>query len=109
MSEIEVEVPPASVESQSMAKLAKMEKKAKAPKPAKAAKPNGDKKVKVQGNHPKYTEMITKSIPDLKEHGGLSRQVIFKYIMGNFQVGTDAKAVKMHLKQALKRCLANSM
>ena len=46
MSEIEVEVPPASVESQSMAKLAKMEKKAKAPKPAKAAKPNGDKKVK---------------------------------------------------------------
>ncbi|XP_065581093.1 histone 24-like [Artemia franciscana] len=59
------------------------------------------------GNHPKYTEIITKSIADLKERGGPSRQAILKYIMGNFQVGTDTKVVNVHLKQALRRCLAN--
>ena len=109
MSEIEAEVTPASVESQSMATPAKKEKKAKAPKPAKAAKPKGDKKVKAPANHPKYTEMITKSIADMKERGGSSRQAILKYIMANFQVGNDAKVVNMHLKQALKRCLANGI
>ncbi|KAK2726886.1 hypothetical protein QYM36_007661 [Artemia franciscana] len=53
--------------------------------------------------------MITKSIADLKERGGSSRQAILKYIMANFQVGNDAKVVNMHLKQALKRCLANGI
>ena len=109
MSEVEAEVAPTSVESQSMASPAKKEKKAKAPKPAKAAKPKGDKKAKTPANHPKYTEMITKSIADLKERGGSSRQAILKYIMANFQVGNDAKVVNMHLKQALKRCLANGI
>ncbi|XP_065562589.1 histone H1-delta-like [Artemia franciscana] len=107
ISGIETEMAPASVESQSMASPAKKEKKAKAPKPAKAAKPKGDKKVKAPGIHPKYTEMITKSIADLKERGGSSRQAILRYIMANFQVDNDAKVVNMHLKQALKRCLAN--
>ncbi|XP_065574969.1 histone H1-delta-like [Artemia franciscana] len=107
MSEIEAEVAPASVESQSMASPANKEKKEKASKLAKAAKPEGDKKVKAPGNHPKYTKMITKSIVDLKKYVGPSRQAIPKYTMGNFQVGNDAKVVNMHLKQALKRCLAN--
>ncbi|KAK2717805.1 hypothetical protein QYM36_006565, partial [Artemia franciscana] len=53
--------------------------------------------------------MITKSIADLKECGGSSRQAILKYIMANFQVGNDAKIVNMHLRQALKRCLANGI
>ncbi|XP_065577584.1 histone H1-delta-like [Artemia franciscana] len=92
-----------------MASPAKKEKKAKAPKPAKAAKPKGDKKVKAPANHPKYVEMIIKSIADLKERGRSSRQAILKYIMANFQVGNDAKVVNMHLKQALKRCLANGI
>ncbi|XP_065578601.1 histone H1-delta-like [Artemia franciscana] len=109
MSEVEAEVAPTTVESQSMASPAKKEKKAKAPKPAKVAKPKGDKKAKAPANHPKYTEMITKSIADLKERGGSSRQAILKYIMANFQVGNDAKIVNMHLKQALKRCLANGI
>ncbi|XP_065576317.1 histone H1-delta-like [Artemia franciscana] len=99
MSEVEAEVAPASLESQTMASPAKKEKKAQAPKPA--------KKVTATGNHPKYTEMITNSIADQKELGGISLQAILKYIMGNFQVGNDAKVVNMHLKQALKRCLAN--
>ncbi|XP_065574968.1 histone H1-delta-like [Artemia franciscana] len=90
-----------------MASPTKKEKKAKGPKPAKAAKPKGDKKAKAPGNHPKYTEIITKSIADLKEREGPSRQAIFKCIMGNFQVGNAAKVVNMYLKQALKRCLAN--
>ncbi|KAK2718050.1 hypothetical protein QYM36_006740 [Artemia franciscana] len=51
--------------------------------------------------------MITKSFADLKERGGPSRQAILKYIKGNLQVGNDTKVVNMHLKQALKRCLAN--
>ncbi|XP_065571371.1 histone H1-delta-like [Artemia franciscana] len=109
MSEVEAQVAPTSVESQSMASPAKKEKKAKAPKPAKVAKPKGDKKAKAPANHPKYTEMITKSIADLKERGGSSRQAILKYIMANFQVGNGAKVVNMHLKQALKRCLANGI
>ncbi|XP_065556103.1 histone H1-delta-like [Artemia franciscana] len=109
MSEVEAQVAPTSVESQSKALPAKKEKKAKAPKPAKVAKPKGDKKAKAPANHPKYTEMITKSIADLKERGGSSRQAILKYIMANFQVGNDAKVVNMHLKQALKRCLANGI
>jgi histone H1/5 len=92
-----------------MASPAKKEKKAKAPKPAKAAKPKGDKKAKTPANHPKYTEMITKSIADLKERGGSSRQAILKYIMANFQIGNDAKVMNMHFKQALKRCLANGI
>ena len=107
VSEIEAELAPAPVESQSMASPAKKEKKAKARKQAKAAKPKGDKMVKAPGNHLKHTKMITKSIADLKERAGPSRQAILKYIMGNFQVGNDAKVVNMHLKQALKRCLAN--
>ncbi|XP_065565907.1 histone H1-delta-like [Artemia franciscana] len=98
MSEVEAEVAPTSVESQSMAS------------PAKVAKPKGDKKkTKVPANHPKYTEMITKSIADLKERGGSSHQAILKYIMATLKVGNDAKVVNMHLKQALKRCLANGI
>ncbi|XP_065561278.1 histone H1-delta-like [Artemia franciscana] len=107
MSEVKAEAAPTTVESQSMASPAKKEKKAKAPKPAKVAKPTGDKKAPAK--HPKYTEMITKSIADLKERWGSSRQAILKYIMANFQVGNDAKIVNMHLKQALKRYLANGI
>ena len=96
-----------TLESQSIASPAKNEKKAKAPKPVKAAKPKGDKKVKAPENHPKYTEMITKSIADLKERGAPSRQAILKYIMGNFQVGNDALSIMIQLLFEPKSTLYN--
>jgi len=41
----------------------------------------------------------------LKEPKGSSRQAILKYIMANFNVGSDAKLVNSRLKLALKRGL----
>ena len=52
-------------------------------------------------------KQCTKSIDDLKEREGPNLQAILKFIMDIFQVGNDAKVATMHLKQALKRCLAN--
>ncbi|CAC5408136.1 H1_5 [Mytilus coruscus] len=69
---------------------------AKSPKKKAAAKP---KKV---ATHPKYSEMVGKAISALKERGGSSRQAILKYIIANFNVGSDAKTVNTHLKLALK-------
>ena len=66
------------------------------PKKAKATKP------KAPPAHPKYIEMIQAALGSLKERGGSSRQAVLKYIMANFKVGTDASAVNVHLKMALK-------
>lgn len=60
----------------------------------KAAKP------KKPADHPKYIEMITKAITELKERNGSSRQAIVKYVAANFKVG-DGSAT--HIKMALKR------
>nr|DAA34584.1 TPA_exp: histone 1 [Amblyomma variegatum] len=65
----------------------------------------GVKKAKKPANHPKYTEMVKKSIEALKERGGSSRQAIHKYIMSHFDVGKDTKVVNTHLKLALKRAV----
>jgi hypothetical protein len=65
-------------------------------KPKKVAKPNK------APTHPKYIEMIKKSIASLKERGGSSRQAILKQILKDFNVGTDEKAVNGRLKLALK-------
>ena len=67
-----------------------------APKAKKAAKP------KKPAAHPKYSEMIAKAVADLKERGGSSRQAILKYVMKNFNVGKDEKAVNSRLKLALR-------
>ncbi|CAC5402724.1 H1_5 [Mytilus coruscus] len=72
---------------------------AKSPKKKAAAKP---KKV---ATHPKYSEMVGKAISALKERGGSSRQAILKYIIANFNVGSDAKTVntqKLALKSGVK-------
>ena len=66
------------------------------PKKTKATKP------KVPPAHPKYIDMIQAALGSLKERGGSSRQAILKYIMANYKVGTDASAVNVHLKMALK-------
>jgi len=39
----------------------------------------------------------------LKERRGSSRRAILKYIMANFNVGSDPKVVNVYLKSALKR------
>ena len=62
------------------------------PKKKVAAKP------KKPAAHPKYSDMVGKTIAALKERGGSSRQAILKYIMANFNVGKDAKTVNVHLK-----------
>lgn len=58
-------------------------------------------------NHPKYNEMIHQALTTLKERGGSSRQAILKYIVKNFQVGTDENVVNSHLKLALKAGVKN--
>ena len=57
--------------------------------------------------HPKYVEMVAKAVTALKERGGSSRQAILKYILANFNVGTDAKVVNTHLKIALRNGVKN--
>ncbi|KAH8036671.1 hypothetical protein HPB51_003923 [Rhipicephalus microplus] len=86
-------------------------------KPAVAATPKakgrksagGPKKAKKPANHPKYTEMVKKSVEALKERGGSSRQAIHKYIMSHFDVGKDSKVVNTHLKLALKRAVQTGL
>ncbi|KAH6943283.1 hypothetical protein HPB50_018412 [Hyalomma asiaticum] len=80
------------------------------PKP-KGRKPaaGGAKKSKKPATHPKYTEMVMKSVEALKERGGSSRQAIHKYIMAHFDVGKDAKVVNTHLKLALKRAVQSGL
>uniref|UniRef100_A0A023FX69 Putative histone 1 n=1 Tax=Amblyomma parvum TaxID=251391 RepID=A0A023FX69_AMBPA len=79
--------------------------KAKGRKPA----AGGAKKAKKPASHPKYTEMVKKSIEALKERGGSSRQAIHKYIMGHYDVGKDSKVVNTHLKLALKRAVQTGL
>ncbi|XP_033730257.1 histone H1-delta-like [Pecten maximus] len=59
-------------------------------------------KPKTPPAHPKYSDMVASAVGSLKERGGSSRQAILKYIMANFKVGTDAKAINAHLKIALR-------
>uniref|UniRef100_A0A224YY73 Histone H1/5 n=1 Tax=Rhipicephalus zambeziensis TaxID=60191 RepID=A0A224YY73_9ACAR len=69
----------------------------------------GAKKAKKPVNHPKYTDMVKKSVEALKERGGSSRQAIHKYIMSHFDVGKDTKVVNTHLKLALKRAVQTGL
>ena len=58
--------------------------------------------------HPKYNEMVKQAVTSLKERGGSSRQAILKYIMKNFSVGADEKAVNSRLKLALRAGVKNN-
>ena len=71
------------------------------PKQKKAAKP------KQPATHPKYSQMIQDAISKLKERSGSSRQAILKYILANYNVGSDGKIVNNHLKMALKAGVKN--
>ena len=68
--------------------------------PAKAKKAAKPKK---PAEHPKYGVMIANAITALKERKGSSRQAILNYLLKNFNVGKDAKAVNSRLKMALRR------
>ena len=59
-------------------------------------------KPKKVATHPKYSDMVKTAVGSLKERGGSSRQAVLKYIMANFNVGSDAKSVNSHLKVALR-------
>ena len=84
-------------------KVAAPKKAASPAKAAAAAKPAAAKKPKAVAAHPTYLEMTVAAVQAMKERGGSSRQAILKYILANYNVGGDAKAANLHLKQALKR------
>ena len=65
------------------------------PKAAKALKATVD-------HHPSYAQMVNAAIATLKDRKGSSRQAIVNYIMANYRVGTDQKAVRKSVKDTLK-------
>ena len=64
----------------------------------KAIKPKVPKK---GPSHPKYSEMVTAAINELKERTGSSRQAILKYIIATYNL--DEKIASIHVKGALIR------
>ncbi len=57
---------------------------------------------KAPADHPKYSQMVNDAIAALKDKKGSSRQAVVKYIMANFNVGTDKAAINKRVKVALK-------
>jgi histone H1/5 len=66
-------------------------------------------KLKVSAAHPKFSEMIHVAITALKEHNSSSNQAIVKYIMANYKVITDQKAIDSSNKDALKRSIQKGL
>ena len=94
MSEVAIAPKPAAP------KVAKTSKAVKAPKVAKPKMPEV---------HPKFSVMISAAISSLNERKGSSRQAILKYVMANYKVGTDQKAINSRVKVALRNGLAKSV
>jgi len=85
-------VPPADlVKPKAVAKL----KEVKAKKPRKL--------IKSDAQHPKYADMITTTIKNLKDRRGTSRQVLLKTIMENYKVSQDSTRVRIPMNLALAR------
>ncbi len=80
--------------------------KAKAPKTVEV--PNTSK-LNIPAAHPNFSVMIHAAIAALKEHNGSSRQAIVKYIMSNYKVGTDQKAIDSSVKEALKSSIQKGL
>ena len=74
---------------------------AAAPKVVKTPKKKTSKPKK-PATHPKYSEMIAKAVGALKERGGSSRAAILKYIIKNYNVGSNTTVLNSHLKMALR-------
>src|SRR5580692_3914107 len=93
-----------SADTAAVAQVASTDAKQKSPK-KKTTKGAAAKKA---ADHPKYIEMVHQALASLKERGGSSRQAVLKYIMKNFNVGTDESVVNTHLKIALKSGVKNA-
>ncbi|XP_041347143.1 histone H1-delta-like [Gigantopelta aegis] len=59
-------------------------------------------KPKKPADHPSYSSMVKDAVTALKERGGSSRQALLKYVMANYKVGDNPKAINARLKTALK-------
>ena len=70
--------------------------------------PNASK-LKVPEAHPDLMEMIHAAIVALKEPNGSSRRAIVNYIMANYNVGTDQKAITSSVKDALKSSIQKGL
>jgi hypothetical protein len=58
-------------------------------------------------SHPPYLVMVVEAIKILKQNSkGSSRQAILNYIVSSFKLGDDSKMANVHLKQALKKGVA---
>ena len=66
-------------------------------------------KLNAPSAHPNFSVMIHAAIAALKEHSGSSRQSIVKYIMTNYKVGTDQKAIDFSVKDALKSSIQKGL
>lgn len=78
----------------------------------KTKKPTATEKKKGGGsnsNHPSYLDMIVQAIESLNERKGSSRAAILKFVMTNFDVGSDPEKVNVYIKQALKRGIDNNI
>jgi histone H1/5 len=53
--------------------------------------------------------MIHAAIAALKEHNGSSQQAIVKYIMTNYKVGTDQKAIDSSVQDVLKSSIQKGL
>ena len=81
MADTEVSAPPVII-SPSPKKTSPKKKATTKPKVAK--KP---------AEHPKYLDMITKAIKEVKDRKGASRQAILNYVVNNNKVEADVKKV----------------
>jgi len=70
--------------------------------------PNASK-LKVPAAHPDLMEMIHAAIVALKEPNGSSCRAIVNYIMANYKVGTDQKAINSSVKDALKSSIQKGL
>jgi hypothetical protein len=80
--------------------------KAKAPESVEV--PNASK-LKVPAAHPDFLVMIHAAIVALKEPNGSSHRAIINYIIANYKVGTDQKAVNSSFKDALKSSIQKGL
>ncbi len=61
-------------------------------------------------SHPPYLVMVVEAIKILKQKSkGSSRQAILNYIFSSFKLGVDLKMANVHLKQALKKGVAQGV
>ena len=66
-------------------------------------------KPKKPADHPAYSIMVKDAVTVLKERGGSSRQAILKYIMANYKVGDNPKAINARLKTAVKNSVQSGI